>query len=290
VLHELLQRDCRVHAVVHSSDVGISDQRITTFRGDLDDVRVLESAVTGTTAAIHLVGIISENPSRNVTFHRMHVDFTRHVVDACIRHGVQRYVHMSALGARADSPSLYHQTKAAAEAIVEASPLAWTIIRPSLIHGPGGELTEMLEGWARGSKAPWVGMPYFGAGLLGGGPKFLLQPIHVEDVARIFAEALDRPQTIGKRYDLGGAQRLSWPEMHRIFSRALLGREKRTLAIPAWYATVLTHIAPRSLLPFNRAQVLMSQEHSIADLEPIQNDFGFLPESFADSLKRYVGS
>ena len=285
---ELLRRGCRVHAAVHSRELRIADARVTSFRGELDDPTLLDRALERCAAAIHLVGIIRENPARNVTFHRMHVEFTRNMVDACIRRGVQRYVHMSALGARPDSPSLYHQTKAAAEQIVEASPLSWTILRPALIHGPDGEFVQMLAKWARGRAFPYFAMPYFGSGVLGTGPEHLVQPVSVEDVAWAFVEALDRPQTVGKRYDLAGAQQLTWPEMYRVFSKAITGKAKPTLPVPTWYALLLTRIVPQKLLPFNRAQVLMSQEDNTADLQPFVTDFGRTPATFEQSLAKYA--
>lgn len=290
VVAELLRRGCQVHAAVHSEELRLSDARVTCYRGNLDDTTLLDRALERCSAAVHLVGIIRENPSRGVTFHRLHVDFTRAVVDACIRRGVQRYIHMSALGARSDSPSLYHQTKAAAEQIVEASPLSWTIFRPTVIHGPDGEFVQMMLRWAKGKAAPFIAMPYFGSGPLGTGPEHFVQPVHVDDVAWAFVEAIDRPSSIGKRYDLGGAQRLTWPEMYRTFSKAVAGKAKPTLPIPAWYAQLLTRVVPSRLLPFNRAQVIMSQEDNITDLQPFETDFGRVPEGFEKGLARYAST
>ena len=57
---------------------------------------------------------------------------------------------MSALGTRPDAVSDYHKTKYKAEEYVRASGLDWTIFRPSMIHGPGGEFMQMEATWARG--------------------------------------------------------------------------------------------------------------------------------------------
>lgn len=290
VVQELLRRGHLVHAAVRTRELRLNDARVTCFRGNLDDPTLLDRALERCSAAIHLVGIIREDPGHGATFHRIHVDFTRAVVDACIRRGVQRYVHMSALGTRSDSPSVYHQTKAAAEQIVESSPLSWTIFRPALIHGSDGELVQMMAKWAKGTTAPFFAMPYFGSGPFGTGPQYLVQPVYVDDVAWAFVEAIDRPNTIGKRYDLAGTQRLTWREMYRTFSRAVTGKTKRTLPIPAWYAQFLTRVLPAGLLPFNRAQVIMSQEDSIADLQPFEADFGRIPEGFEQSLAKYASN
>lgn len=290
VVNELLRRGNLVHAAIRSRELRLNDARVTCFRGNLDDPTLLDRALERCSAAIHLVGIIRENPGSGTTFRRIHVDFTRAVVDACIRRGVQRYVHMSALGARSDSLSLYHQTKAAAEQIVVSSPLSWTILRPSLIYGPDGEFVQMMAKWAKGTAAPFFAMPYFGSGLLGTGPQHLVQPVSVDDVAWAFVEAIDRPNTIGKRYDVAGTQRLTWRDMYRTFSMAVTGKAKRTLPIPAWYAQFLTRVLPAKLLPFGRAEVIMSQEDNIADLLPFQADFGRVPEGFEQALARYAAA
>lgn len=288
VVRELLRRGHLVHAAIRSRDLRFSDARVTCFRGNLDDPTLLDRALERCSDAIHLVGIIRENPRQGVTFHRMHVDFTRAVVDACIRRGVQRYVHMSALGVSSDAPTLYHQTKAAAEQIVEASPLSWTIFRPSLIHGPEGEFVQMLSRWTKGKAFPYLAMPYFGSGALGRDPAHLVQPILVDDVAWAFAEALDRPGTMANRYDLGGSQRLTWPEMYRTFSKSLVGKPRPLLPIPVWYALLLTRIVPAKMLPFDRGQVIMSQQDNVADLQAFEADFGRTPQGFEQALAKYA--
>ncbi len=175
-------------------------------------------------------------------------------------------------------------TKAAAEEIVRGSPLLWTIFRPSLIYGAEGEFTRMLSDWARGRRAPWLFMPYFGTGILGTGRKSLVQPVRVEDVARAFVDAIEKPASAGREYEFGGEDRLTWPEMYRVFARSVRGKAKATVAIPAWYAALLTRIVPAALLPFNRAQIAMSQEDSVADLKPFIEDFGFTPMGLEKAL------
>src|SRR5947207_2723585 len=83
---------------------------------------------------------------------------TKAVVDAALRNGVRRFVHMSALGTRPGAVSAYHKTKFAAEQYLRHSGLDWTIIRPSMIHGPRGELMQMEAAWARYKAPPFLFM------------------------------------------------------------------------------------------------------------------------------------
>ena len=152
--------------------------------GDPFDPRALDEGFTGCDVAIHLIGIIRENPKAGVTFDRLHVEATQNMVAAARRAGVRRFIHMSALGARANAVSNYHKTKFQAEELLRQSGFDYTIFRPSHIHGPGGEFLKMEAAWARGKRPPFLFMPYFGGGLLGLKKPSLVQPVHVKDVAR----------------------------------------------------------------------------------------------------------
>jgi NADH dehydrogenase len=195
---------------------------------------------------------------------------------------------MSALGVRPNAVSRYHRTKYAAEQYVRASGLDWTIIRPSLIHGPGGEFMQMEANWARGTAPPFLFMPYFGKGAFGRGGAGKLQPVYVKDVARAFVQALASPKTIGEVYPLGGPDQLTWPELHRISAEAIIGRKRAVIPMPVWKAKLLTRIVPPPLLPFNHDQVIMSQEDNTCDLSKFRADFGWDPQPFEPTLKQYA--
>ncbi|MGH7215578.1 MAG: hypothetical protein ACREIT_12505, partial [Tepidisphaeraceae bacterium] len=116
----------------------------------------------------------------------------------------------------------------------------------------------------------------------------MLQPVYVKDVARAFVDSLGNPRTAGEVYLLGGADRMSWSDLHHASARAIIGRERAVMALPAWYAKALTYALPRALLPFNRDQVIMSQEDNTCDLTKFTGDFGWSPRAFADTLGTYA--
>ena len=288
VIEALLARGYAVNALARGTLPGEIAARVRAVPGDLFDAAALDRGVAGCDAVVHLVGIIFENARKGSTFERIHVEGTRAVVDAARRAGVRRYVHMSALGARAGAPATYHRTKHAAEELVRAAGLDWTIFRPSLIHGPRGEFVRMEAGFARGKKPPFLFMPYFGDGPLGGGGAGRLQPVYVEDVARAFADALEKPGTVGQVYCVGGSEVLTWPELHRAMAEAITGRRRPVLPIPAWNAKLLARVLPSSLLGFNRDQVLMSREDSTCDLAPFTAAFGWTPRALRETLGTYA--
>ncbi|HEX5815530.1 MAG TPA: NAD-dependent epimerase/dehydratase family protein [Methylomirabilota bacterium] len=142
---------------------------IERVEGDVMARQTLDDGLAGCDAVVHLVGIIRERPAIGSTFERVHVQGTQNVLGAAAAAGVRRYLHMSALGARAGARSRYHRTKWAAEEAVRSSPLPWTIFRPSIVYGPGDEFVTMLRGMIEGLPV----VPVIGSG------RQRLQPVPV---------------------------------------------------------------------------------------------------------------
>lgn len=284
VIEELLEREYRVNALMHRRPIVSVAGRVHSIDGDLFDEKALVEGMRGASAVIHLVGIIFERQIEGVTFERMHVEATKSVVDAAKMAGVKRFVHMSALGTRMDAVSDYHKTKYAAEQYVRGSGLDWTIFRPSMIHGAKGEFMQMVNKWVHKKAPPFFAMPYFKGRGRGGPPQ--MQPIFVKDVARAFVDTLEKPKTIGEVYPIGGARAYTWPEFHRTASRIIRGKERMVTGIPVPIAKVMAKIGP-PLFPFNRDQVIMSQEDGRADMTKFKTDFGWEPRGFEETLGMY---
>ncbi len=289
VVEELVASGWVVRAMVHRTPVDARGGRVESVHADLHDTASMRAGMAGCDAVIHLVGIIAEAPGRGATFEKVHHQGTVAVVDAAREAGVARYIHMSALGTRENARAEYHRSKWRAECYVRAHAPAWTIFRPSIIHGPGGEFTAMLAGWARGTAAPWLFMPYFGRGVLGWSGAGRLQPVHVDDVAGAFVGAIDREEAVGQTYALAGPDVMTWAQMHRIASSAIRGRPKPAVAIPMWYAKTLAAVTPPALLPFNRDQVIMADEDNTGDISAARRDLGFSPRPFEASIRSYAG-
>jgi NADH dehydrogenase len=134
-------------------------------------------------------------------------------------------------------------------------------------------------------------VPYFGGGLFGLSPAGKLQPVFVDDVATVFAEALKRDQTIQETYGLGGPEEFTWPGLYATIKKHLPGaRDKCIIGIPAWKAKLLTQIpviGPK--LPFNWDQVVMSQEDSTCNIAKVRGDFGVEPVPFEETFAGYAG-
>ena len=175
---------------------------VDVVEADIHDPARLNALVRGTDAVVNLVGIL--NPSGRDTFAGVHRELARSVVAACIAGGVPRLLHMSALNADPAGPSEYLKSKGEAEAIVAASPLAWTVFRPSVIFGHDDHFTTLFARLAHA--LPILALPAAGA-------KF--QPVWVGDVVAAFERALALPDTAGQRYELCGPRVYTLRELVR---------------------------------------------------------------------------
>jgi NADH dehydrogenase len=290
VVEELVRRGFGVNALVNRRDLSGIAGDIRSVKGDLFDPVTLDSGMTGCDAVLHLVGIIMEQSQKGITFARIHAEGTKAAVESTRRAGIRRFIQMSALGTRENAVSTYHKTKWQGELAVRNSELDWTIIRPSMIHGPRGEFMQVEAKWARKQAPPYLFMPYFGKGFFGLGGAGGIQPVYVNEVARAFVDAIENPTTVKQTYELGGSDQLTWPRMHNIVARKLVGKNRLTMAIPAWYAKLLTKIAPAAWLPFNWDQVVMSQEENTCDLIPFERDFGWKPLGFEAAFGAYAAA
>lgn len=253
--------------------------RLRHVRGDVVTGAGLEEAMAGTQAALHLVGIIRERGGR-VTFERVHVEGTRQVLAAAAAAGVERYLHMSALGAERGSASGYADSKARAEALVAASGLAWTILRPSLIFGPGSEFFgKTLKNLVR---LPPV-IPQLGDG------SFPFRPVWAGDVSLAFARALERPATALERYDVVGPVEYSFRELLELV-RGALGVRKPIVSVPLpLMRLALPVLALLPEPPITRDQFVMLLAGNTGDPEPARAAFDLPLEPLPPRLPETLG-
>ena len=250
---------------------------IERVEGDVMARQTLDEGISGCDAVVHLVGIIHERPAIGSTFERVHVQGTQNVLDAAAEAGARRYVHMSALGARADARSRYHRTKWAGEEAVRSSPLAWTIFRPSIIYGRGDEFVTML----RSMLERLTIVPVIGTG------RQRLQPVPVVQVAQGFTRALTLESTVKHSYDVGGPDAVSMVELLDAIAKAM-GRPRRPLKahIPIGLVRPVTRALYRLPgYPLTPDQLLMLEEDNICDPSAFFSTFGLTPVSLAAGLR-----
>jgi NADH dehydrogenase len=281
VVGELLARGHEVRALVRprSEKKFRHRHQVEIASGDCLHPEALARAALDCDAVIHLVGIIREFPGRGVTFEAVHVQATKNVVDAAKAGGVQRFLHMSALGARPEPADPYHVTNFRADEYVKASGLTYTIFRPSVIYGPGDQSINLFIRQIQRLSF----FPVIGDGL------YQMQPIPVWQVAQAFALALELPETENRFYDVGGPEPLTFNEIIDTIAQ-VLGRRVKRIHQPVWCMRVAANLCGRfRWFPLTVGQLRMLLEGNTCDPAPFYQDFGLTPISFAAGLSSYLG-
>jgi uncharacterized protein YbjT (DUF2867 family) len=204
----------------------------TVVECDIHDPATLERLFAGQDAVINLVGILHGS---HKDFIRAHVKLPHKVIEACKAAHVPRLLHMSALGADPNSRSFYQHSKGEGERLVlepgRRHDLDITVFRPSVVFGPEDSFLNLFAGLIK--LAPMVPLANAGA---------RFQPVHVTDVARAFADAIDAPDTFGQAYNLCGPKAYTLAELVGLVA-ATLGLQRTVLplgpGLSFWFARMM---------------------------------------------------
>jgi uncharacterized protein YbjT (DUF2867 family) len=222
VVRALCKRGYRVRVAVRRPDLAGHLQplgrvgQVHAVTANLRYPGSVEAAARDADVVINLVGILFERGRQR--FESVHTFGAEAVALAAAAFGA-RLIHVSAIGADPDAPSHYARSKAMGEKLALAAMPSATILRPSILFGPEDDFFNKFAALARIAPAlPLVG---------GGHTRF--QPVFAGDVAAAILAAIDRPETGGATYELGGLEVLSFKELMRC---VLATTERRRLLVP----------------------------------------------------------
>lgn len=209
------RRDRAGHLITHPT--------IDVIQANVYEPAALAELVAGQDAVINLVGVLHSKRGTpyGPEFAKAHVELPRSIIAAMRAANVRRLLHMSALGASPEGPSMYARSKAAGELLVRQSALAFTIFQPSVVFGPEDQFLNTFGRMARFLTL----FPLAGASTK-------LQPIYVEDVAQAFVNALANNATIGITYELAGPHAYTLKELVQFASLATIGKTRPVLPLP----------------------------------------------------------
>lgn len=242
--------------------------------GDVTRRDSLEPAMKGMDAVVHLVAIPFERGG--ATYESINAQGTRNVVEAAKAAGIARILHLSALAVDSRSPYGYLRSKGKGEDAVRASGLDWTIFRPSVLVGPEDEFANAL--------ARWLVITPLAFPLVGDG-QTRFQPLWVEDLVSIMVAALQDANTVGKSYDLGGPEQLTYEAMVKRILFAL-HRSRALVKVPVPVMKPVVK-AMELVLPKPPATTslldLLNVDNTTAP-DSVERQFGFKPRPFREVI------
>ena len=205
----------------------------------------LAAACDGAYAVVNLTGLLYNGGAQ--TFDAVHVFGADAVAKAAKAAKAQVLVHVSAIGADANSASNYAQTKAEGEAKAKTAFAGVSIVRPSVVFGPEDGFFNRFAAMARMSPV----LP-----LVGGETK--MQPVFVGDVAEAVATLIDRGVADGKTYELGGPAVKSFKDLLNYVLEVTM-RKRVLLPLPYPVASLIGTVAgilPKPMLTADQVELL----------------------------------
>lgn len=196
---------------------------LTVIEANVHQEADLARLMPGQDAVVNLVAVLHGSEDR---FESVHVDLPGKIASAMKKAGVQRLVHISALGADPQGPSMYQRSKARGETVLHNAGLQLTVLRPSVIFGAEDKFLNLFADLQ--AVAPF--MP-----LAGSGTRFA--PVWVGDVARAVVVCLQKLDTVGHTYELCGPDVMTLGELVQRagqWAGVNHGQGRPVIGLPMW--------------------------------------------------------
>lgn len=274
VVEALLRQGFAVRvAARHPERTDVARRSVDLIRADVDDDASVAAAVAGSYGVVNAVSLYREQRGR--TFRSVHVVAAERVARLARQAGVDRFAHLSGIGADPGARSPYIRSRGEGEEAVRRAFPDALVIRPSVMVGPDDALLAPLRKLLR--RLPVF--PLFGRG------EMRLQPVHVEDVAEAIARSMASPDCAGV-YELAGLGVYTYAGL----LRAIAAREnRRPLLVPVpfalWRAAAM--VAERlPTPPITRTQIdLMESDNTRSPTMPGFETLGLSPRPITVELQ-----
>ncbi len=254
---------------------------LTVIEANVHQEADLARLMPGHGAVVNLVAVLHGNEER---FEQVHVDLPGKIASAMKKAGVQRLVHISALGADLQGPSMYQRSKARGETVLHNAGLQMTVLRPSVIFGAEDKFLNLFADLQ--AIAPF--MP-----LAGSATRFA--PVWVGDVARAVVVCLQKPDTIGQTYELCGPDVLTLGELVKRagqWAGVNHGKGRPVIGLPMWVGwlqAAAMELAPGEPLMSRDNLASMKVDNIATGQYPALCDLGISAASAAGVAPSYLG-
>jgi uncharacterized protein YbjT (DUF2867 family) len=186
-------------------------------RGDVFEPRTLGNALRGVDVAYYLVHSLDDKD-----FERKDAEAARAFGKAAAKAGVRQIVYLGGLGVEDAKLSAHLRSRRQVEQLLGEAGVPVTVMRAAIVVGHGGiswEITRQLVKNLPAMVAPhWVGTK--------------TQPIALRDVIRYLVGVLDNEKAMGRIFEIGGPEVLTYRDMLRRASKIQNGRDVPIVVVP----------------------------------------------------------
>ena len=254
-----------------------SPGQIELFETNIFDLDSIKEVLNNCNFVINLVGILYE--TRKKKFGAIHSYFPDLLSKACNEHGIEKLIHLSALGIKEKHPSKYMQSKLEGENKIRENFSGSKILRPSVIFGQEDKFFNTFAQIAQFSPM----LP-----LIGGG-KTKFAPIYVGDVAKAIVRALEINNSESEIYELGGPKEYSFKELMKILLTEI--KKKRFLVSIPWgiarFQSYFLQMLPNPLLTPDQVE-LLKHSNVVTGNHPTLKDLGITGTEIQNILPKYI--
>ena len=251
--------------------------QIELFETNIFDLDSIKEVLNNCNFVINLVGILYE--TRKQKFDAVHSYFPDLLSKACSELGIEKLIHVSALGIKEKHPSKYMQSKLEGENKIRENFSGSKILRPSVIFGQEDKFFNTFAQIAQFSPM----LP-----LIGGG-KTKFAPIYVGDVAKAIVRALEINNSESEIYELGGPKEYSFKELMKILLTEI--KKKRFLVSIPWelarFQSYFLQMLPNPLLTPDQVE-LLKHSNVVTGNYPTLKDLGITGTEIQNILPKYI--
>jgi uncharacterized protein YbjT (DUF2867 family) len=240
------------------------------------DFSKIKEAINNSDIVINLIGILFEN--RKQKFTNMHSELPGLIAKYCSESEVKKFIHISAIGANAESNSVYQRSKFSGEKKALENFKNTIIIRPSVVCGNEDNFTNLF---AKLSLFPVIPVVK---------PNYKFQPILVDDVATAIVKAIEIKKNEGKIYEIGGPTIISFKDMVRSIV-STIGKKNFIVEMPMSLAKVqaaLFNLMPKPLLTKDQCVILSEADNIVSNKHLTLKDLNIKPTDVQKAMPKWL--
>jgi len=240
------------------------------------DFSKIKEAINNSDIVINLIGILFEN--RKQKFINIHSDLPGLIAKYCSESEVKKFIHVSAIGANADSNSFYQQSKFSGEQKALGNFKNTVIIRPSVVCGNEDNFTNLF---AKLSLLPIIPLVK---------PDYKFQPILADDVATAIFKTIEVKKNEGKIYEIGGPTIISFKDMVKSIV-STIGKKRFIVEMPMPLAKVqaaLFSLMPKPLLTKDQCEILNEADNVVSNKYLTLKDLNIKPTDVQQAMSKWL--